>query len=497
MTMKKKILSTAVLAAMGIGSAHAVYQSPDGLGEVLLVPYYTVQDGNETIFAIVNTTDYTKAVKVRFREAYNSREVLDFNLYLSPHDVWTAKVQDDGNGGAEVVTGDKSCTAPAITTAIPFRNFEFTGSKVDNGPTDQSRVREGYIEIIDMATGPFQDDSNPPAVWDANDDGHVDTTHINGVPENCATMVANWAPGGAWATSASNGVSAPIGGLFGSAAVINVGVGTEISEPVTTLAGFTNIPIHTFPGSLLPNLDAAVPVSDVVWNNDVVNEGFSPLMNFSTDSWTTGIDAVSATLMAVSAINEYTVNPAVFGETDWVLTFPTKFAYVDQKDPAGLPDNVLPFSDIFVTTDASELSPYNNGKACESGVKQYFDREERFVQGDVDFSPLPPGSAFEICYEANVINFGASDVLASENVDVDFTLVSGFNSGWASIAFPAETTIGEEAHYMDSLGGTRFEGLPMVGFRATRILNSNVGVGAAYAVSDEHKYRRIITVSGS
>ena len=87
MKMKKKILSAAVLAALGASTAQAVNLSQDGTGEVLLFPYYTVQNGEETLVSIVNTTDYTKAVKVRFREAYNSREVLDFNLYLSPHDV--------------------------------------------------------------------------------------------------------------------------------------------------------------------------------------------------------------------------------------------------------------------------------------------------------------------------------------------------------------------------------------------------------------------------
>ena len=42
--------------------------------------------------SVVNTTASTKAVKVRFREGKNSAEVLDFNVFLSPFDVWTASI---------------------------------------------------------------------------------------------------------------------------------------------------------------------------------------------------------------------------------------------------------------------------------------------------------------------------------------------------------------------------------------------------------------------
>src|SRR5690606_38794306 len=114
--MKKNSLSTAVVAGIaGIaglsGMANAVNINPDGLGQVLLYPYYTVNGGNSTLISIVNTTDQAKAVKVRFLEALNSAEVLDFNLYLSPFDVWTAAVTRTEDG-ASLFTGDTSCTVP-------------------------------------------------------------------------------------------------------------------------------------------------------------------------------------------------------------------------------------------------------------------------------------------------------------------------------------------------------------------------------------------------
>ena len=92
--MKKNSLTTAVVAGIagvaGLANvATAVNLNPDGLGQVLIYPYYTVNAGNSPLLSVVNTTDEVKAVKVRFLEALNSREVLDFNLYLSPFDVWT------------------------------------------------------------------------------------------------------------------------------------------------------------------------------------------------------------------------------------------------------------------------------------------------------------------------------------------------------------------------------------------------------------------------
>jgi hypothetical protein len=116
--MKRTSMTAAILAGIagvaGISNmANAVYLNPDGLGSVLVYPYYTVNGGNVTLISVVNTTDLGKAVKVRFLEAYNSREVLDFNLYMSPFDVWVAAVAPSGTG-AQLLTNDNSCTVPAI-----------------------------------------------------------------------------------------------------------------------------------------------------------------------------------------------------------------------------------------------------------------------------------------------------------------------------------------------------------------------------------------------
>ena len=119
--MKKNSLTTAVVAGIAgvagfAGLANAVDLNPDGLGQVLIYPYYTVNKSQDSLFTVVNTDPVNgKAVKVRFLEGYNSREVLDFNLFLSPNDVWTGTVNrlgDDDAAGAGVKTPDHSCTFP-------------------------------------------------------------------------------------------------------------------------------------------------------------------------------------------------------------------------------------------------------------------------------------------------------------------------------------------------------------------------------------------------
>jgi hypothetical protein len=89
--------------------------NPRGTGQVLIYPYYTVNAGYGTLLSVVNTTSHGKALKVRFHEGYNGREVLAFDLYLSPYDVWVAQTFNtsaDGTGAAGLATNDTSWTVP-------------------------------------------------------------------------------------------------------------------------------------------------------------------------------------------------------------------------------------------------------------------------------------------------------------------------------------------------------------------------------------------------
>ena len=83
-TMKKLTLAVGV-AVGGLSlapTAGAVSVSANNLGQALIFPYYTVRGGWTTLLGVTNTSNQVVAVKVRFREAYNSRDVFDFNIIL-------------------------------------------------------------------------------------------------------------------------------------------------------------------------------------------------------------------------------------------------------------------------------------------------------------------------------------------------------------------------------------------------------------------------------
>jgi hypothetical protein len=154
--MNRKNLTAAVLAGLAgaaglAGTAQAVNLNPDGLGQVLIYPYFTSNDGNQTVLSVVNTTDQAKAVKVRFLEGYNSREVLDFNLYLSAYDVWVAGIADV-EGTPNLFIPDTSCTVPylygmGIDAGMeygmqPFLPFAYTGKNTDGArPTSAAQPK--------------------------------------------------------------------------------------------------------------------------------------------------------------------------------------------------------------------------------------------------------------------------------------------------------------------------------------------------------------------
>ena len=176
--LKKTYLSTtlAVALAGGVvpGYVGAVTLSQDNIGDSAVVPYYTMRDGWATDFYIINTSNKTTAAKVRFHEARNSREVLDFIVVLSPYDQINAFAVLDPNLGPVVRfpagNSEKTCVVPipngrvgGVGGYLPFSAFEYTGGNYDNWPSSErdeeygplgpiDRALEGYFTVIEMGT---------------------------------------------------------------------------------------------------------------------------------------------------------------------------------------------------------------------------------------------------------------------------------------------------------------------------------------------------------
>ena len=142
-------------STMSLTTAGNLTLSEGGVGHMLLVPYYSAQNNNMTVLHVVNTDSVNgKAVKVRFRGAANSDDVMDFQVFMSPGDVWTAAVTAGADGIAQVQTADNTCTVPSLGFNTPQA---FTISRLNPNHTDEAKAsgtREGYVEIFNMADIP-------------------------------------------------------------------------------------------------------------------------------------------------------------------------------------------------------------------------------------------------------------------------------------------------------------------------------------------------------
>lgn len=423
---KKKSLHAAVLAGLGAvgvaGTAEAVHINPDGLGQVLIYPYYTARKvgGNDlnSLISVVNTTTATKVVKVRFLEGKSSREVLDFNLFLSPSDVWTGAIIPTTDG-ARIATNDNSCVAPSdLFTRAPgvleaFKNLQYTAAPWSTAGVSLDRTREGYVEILEMGV-----------ITVATVAAYA-KHNAAGVPANCVALDAMDPGSGGAATATFPGtapvfLAAPGGGLAGRMSIINATTGGNYSYDAVAIDAWTAAQQYTQAGSTAPSLaNGGVLTSNVFVNGGVVSQ-----------VWLAGADAVSATMMRDAVINEFVLDSATASSTDWVVTFPTKRDYVTGAFVAG-------------GGGAGVSAPFANGFASNGACDPYgvaaFNREENaYGAPGAVINPSPfqsPGAAVSnLCWEANIVPFQANSLVGSTNTNALEASVQAFVTAATSTA---------------------------------------------------------------
>ncbi|MDG4557388.1 MAG: hypothetical protein P9F19_08380 [Candidatus Contendobacter sp.] len=481
---------------------------------------------------MTNTSNQVVAVKVRFREAYNSRDVFDFNLILSPYDLWTAWVTDSPNGPV-IRTEDSSCTVGNIVgtgaTGVTFpAPVSYVGAFADGGPTTVDRMREGYVEMIMMGASP----GTPSAVFPlAAGAIHGSTT---GTPPGCAALVSafqNPALLGSYGacptgTSAVSGVSGTLRGEFcnyPSYLTTPPGATAPVAVPLNPLKGTyalvngakgfnaVGLPValQNFrdTGAMTLQLDSvgAVAFNDS-WHEPSLYSATSYGYQFIPTTTATdpglfsvgneGAILVSGALFHTNVINEWSrrSNPAAgwVTATDWVLTFPTKNFFVD-NDPgnryagrntgrgncagsaagctASSPAVADPFTEMFVDTSLS--TPLRRGSSCDAISLTLRDREERASAG-LGFSP---GASPQLCYEANVLTFNQGLILNSP-IAGSVNYSDPFLFGWMDIGLTSME---------DGTAAVQNSGLPVVGFAITSRDDSATALLSEAALYD-HSY---------
>lgn len=501
--MKKNVLALSIATAVVgfAGSAHAIQNlgtaatatklafGDTGIGHMLLVPYFSTQSGNATLLSLINTdTVNGKAVKVRFRGAKNSDDVFDFQVFLSPGDVWTANVSQNAEGTSFLTTADNSCTRPRSV------NQPFVTSRVNGGGAE---TLEGYVEIFNMADvapnsniyNVIKHKAGTAPCWNATGADLTAWTKLStdladeaaysalGLVNPTTGLTANWTIMNVPKALSWSGAATAIQAVDGDG---NPGTGNVVYFPqqnapvgVATIARFTADPLLTkdiVKGAMYDLPDMSTPYLQGVTDPSVQAAG------------------LSGSIAATNVINEFWTEDSILANTDWVFSMPTRRYAVavnyNAKDGLG---NVKPTIE-YNTANATHFGPNNvvlNGDAiCVTDVTpDVWGREEEneVAANDDVISPGTPEQKKAFCGETSILSFGSeataerSPVLGAK-IALS-TIPAKYSNGWADLALG---------------GNTAGAGLPVLGGAFASAFNQAVEAGTAgnFSVNWNHRFIR-------
>lgn len=506
--MKKSLIALSVGAVLGGVSASAGAQSADrlvfnpaGVGHILIVPYFSTQSGNATLLNIVNTdTVRGKAVKIRFRGASNSDDVYDFQVFLSPSDVWTAAISQASDGVAQLATSDRSCTVPAnvngkfITSRL---NPALTGAELAN------ETREGYVEILNM--GDIPPDTATTSLF------FVTKHNAAGTAPCTRSILDNL-------TISDSRLIQPTTGLMANWTIINVPNTTVWSGEAAAVEARTSAGA---PGSgrnvYWPQRADPVVVSDLLtltadplFLDGAVTAAQYDLPDLSTPYVSTACIAncaqvqaneLSFAMAATRVAGEYLSSASINASTDWVVSKPTRryYAAVDYTGSSSggpvivdnLNDNSVPIAVYYrrsttSTTGNLQLGNSTNGgkpyQACVQVTSiAWWNREEGSPAPDGPvISPGQPKQPPFLCGEVSVVGVNSpTSPLGASVARVNVTIGSGFDDGWGLL-----TALNPFAPYGNL-------GLPMLVTQFSKATNSAVSPGISGTFGANYSGRKI------
>lgn len=462
----------ALLLFLASFPALGVYVSGSGFGQALIYPYYTTQsvDGNafNTYISIVNGHSKPKALRVRVREGRNGREIAGFNLFLEARGIWAGAIvpfQD----GAYLATPDPACIDGAFvvdqaTTFISFLTDSFTGPNADNMGTGRDRLREGYVEVLEMAS--FAGDTLPA----------------------CASL----------RTGNTGTLAAPQGYLFGMLTLINVMNGMDFTENAVALANLATAPYFRPPNDPYPDFTANEigKVATFVRND-----------KFYRITMPDGVGAVEAAMVAGWMANEVVLEAATASATDWVVTMPTRrFHLANHSSPwfALQLDNegvVHMQGTMHARAGTDRRLILGCFTLCPAGVTQV-DIRTQWVAGVLGFRATVASNSASAASGA-----GVTGALGSRNgwlVDLPMAPGGGHvelqffepqRGGLGPVSLSASTTrISDGAVSAEQI---QLTGLPVIGFMARTFRNGNLACTGGtcqgnYGGSSVHRLRRVV-----
>lgn len=462
--MRKLALALGAAIGLGAGAAHAQFlpitSGNDTYGSALVVPYYTVQNGNVTLLNLVNADPTLgKAVKIRFRGSERSDDVFDFQVFLSPSDMWTANISRGADGRAQLSTLDNSCTLPADVNR-PFETLRLPGA---TAAVKAAGTREGYVEIIAMGDIIPDGTSQQTELFTA-------TKHVNGVAPCTSNILQSIVSGNVNNLNADNdenGAAARLGSvvtplLYANATIINV--------EEAAAWGFNAVPLDNPLFGLLSEetetrywSQTASPftgdLTQVTLDGVFLSGAVTPAQYDFPDLSTPRYDEMSPpeqyeffTLFGIGMSpilsNEFITDPDIFASTDWLFSMPTRRYAVEGR----------PYEGGVAHADAADLGDDGGRGVLEPFAEYYdedtgcivmpeievFDREERTVTTGVVVSPGETSQPL-LCGEVVVMSFNRQGATQSGALGAELTLQDltvPYQDGHATLWFDTESLYG-------------------------------------------------------
>jgi len=125
--------------------------SDNNKGDALIYPAFKAGDGWSSKLAVRNAENNATVCKVVLYAADNSRELMDFDIYLSPYDVFTFNI--DENGDVSTSDGSFALVDPTLRTdKYKFVDHNKETQKIGNIRTraGNEKVNSGYAIIYAM-----------------------------------------------------------------------------------------------------------------------------------------------------------------------------------------------------------------------------------------------------------------------------------------------------------------------------------------------------------
>lgn len=444
--MFKKIgifLAAAMLVALGAGSAFAAYGNnyvdgmltgtvnnaatnvfvnPQGTGDALIYGYYNVRNNMGNLFTLTNTSDtFGVRARIRFIEAKNSCEVLDFDVCLSPDDVWTAYIlNNNGVANLNVIDSDTAIdtatTRGAIAGLLPnlfpngidFRYGNAVQCTVNTDPTPTAvnvtsdDTLEGYFIVI------AEDRLSETEI------GGATTCGVSGTNGATKTLYDDLDDG-----SVDNV-------LFGNDYSVGLVDGSTYAYNATALGDFSNQVFTYGPTFAQPNLG-------------------------DSDDGLTGVNfALTKSALAGSY---YDIGTG----TEMIITFPTKkLTQTSEANPVDMFDSTTAIDgDLNLGPDVL-MTAYDTAQNSKVSVCQ--------------LSPCPQSTTTPLPYEVNVININKAGIFDS-NVEVPVSV--SYAMGWLHIDLVNALT-GQPAvpAHQTTVNYVTTNGLPAIGYVVSDIATS-------------------------